>query len=92
MQDTIDFDNILHDYQKYARDFIIDRACSGLFLDVGLGKTLITLSALYKLNPPCPVLIIAPKNVARTTWFDEIDNWKLPIRIKSLINNDKGKN
>lgn len=91
MQDTIDFDNILHDYQKYARDFIIDRACSGLFLDVGLGKTLITLSALYKLNPPCPVLIIAPKNVARTTWFDEINDWNLPIRIKSLINNDKGK-
>lgn len=54
-------------------------------------NTLITLSALYEMNPKCHVLIIAPKNIARSTWIDEIEKWQLPLRIKSLITNEKGK-
>lgn len=54
-------------------------------------NTLITLSALYELNPNGNVLIIAPKNIARSTWLDEVEKWQIPIRIKSLITDEKGK-
>lgn len=81
----------LHDYQQYAKQFIIDHPYCGLFLDCGLGKTLITLSAFYEINPNGHVLIIAPKNIARSTWLDEIKKWHIPIRTKSLLVNEKGK-
>ena len=47
----IDLNLPLHDYQRYIRQFIEDTPFCGLFLDMGLGKTLITLAALYDLNP-----------------------------------------
>lgn len=81
----------LHTYQEYAKDFIINTPSSALFLEMGLGKTLITLSALYEMNPSCHILVIAPKNIARSTWIDEVEKWQIPVRIKSLITNDKGK-
>lgn len=80
----------LHPYQIQARNFIMQHPYCGLFLDMGLGKTLITLSALYELNPSGHVLVVAPKNVARSTWFDEIEKWNIPLRAKSLIVNNKG--
>lgn len=81
----------LHDYQEYAKNFIIKNPYSALFLTMGLGKSAITLMALYELNPKGNVLIIAPKNIARSTWLDECEKWQIPIRIKSLITNEKGK-
>lgn len=81
----------LHDYQKYAHDFIMDHPFCGLFLDMGMGKTVTTLSALYDLNPACHVLVIAPLNIARSTWMDEIEKWNLPFRTRSLIVNERGK-
>lgn len=81
----------LHPYQVQAKEFIKSRPYCGLFLDMGLGKTLITLSALYDLNPKGHVLVIAPKNIARSTWFDEIEKWNIPIRTKSLIVDEEGK-
>lgn len=81
----------LHTYQKIIRQFIEDTPYCGLFLDMGLGKTLITLSALYDLNPTGHVLVIAPKTIARSTWQDEIDKWQIPLRTKSFICNEKGK-
>lgn len=80
-----------HDYQLFAKQFILTHPYCGLFLDCGLGKTLITLATLYELNPSGHVLIIAPKNIARSTWIDEIEKWKIPIRTKSLLVNEKGK-
>lgn len=50
----------------------------GLFLDMGLGKTAITLSIIEKIKgfeSGTKVLIIAPKRVAETTWTDEISKW-----------------
>lgn len=82
--DSYDIVN-LHDYQKFAHDFIVSRPYAGLFLDMGMGKTLTTLSAVYDLNPHGHVLVIAPKNIARSTWLDEIEKWRLPIRTKSFI-------
>ena len=68
-----------HDYQQYAADFIIDHPISALFLGMGLGKTIITLTALVDLLFDSflahKVLVIAPLRVARTTWPDEISKW-----------------
>lgn len=58
---------------------------------MGLGKTLITLSALMEIKPQGHVLVIAPKNIARSTWLDEIEKWKIPVRTKSFITNENGK-
>lgn len=68
----------LRGYQKYAVEFIIKNRYCGLFLDMGLGKTLSTLTAisdLQLLEDLGKVLIIAPLAVARNTWPDEIKKW-----------------
>ena len=68
-----------HDYQKYAQQFIIEHKACALLLDLGLGKTVITLSALWELIFDYfdidRVLIIAPIRVAKTTWPSEIQKW-----------------
>lgn len=80
----------LHDYQKRAVNFVVLHSHAGLFLDVGMGKSLITLTALSVL-PKAKTLVIAPKAIARATWIDEIDKWKAPLKYRSLIVNDEGK-
>lgn len=69
-----------HDYQAYASEFIITHPACGLLLDMGLGKTVITLSALWELLLDYfevgRVLIIAPLRVARDTWPREIAKWE----------------
>lgn len=63
-------------YQKYAEDFVIDHEEAGLFLDMGLGKTVITLSSISKLRWDIErVLVIAPKRPATDTWPDELRKW-----------------
>lgn len=81
----------LHDYQNQAVDFILNHPYCGVFFDMGLGKTLITLQAVVRRNPHGHVLVVAPKNIARNTWIDEIEKFGLPIRYKSLIVNEKFK-
>lgn len=69
----------MHDYQNRAVAHIIDNECSALFLTMGLGKTVSTLTAIKELLDSCiisNVLIIAPKRVAEVTWKDEIANWE----------------
>ena len=69
-----------HDYQQYATDFIIGHPVSCLILDMGLGKTVITLTALWLLLfdyfEVRRILVIAPKRVAETTWPAEIKKWE----------------
>lgn len=69
-----------HDYQQYATDFILDHPVSCLILDMGLGKTVITLTALWNLLfdyfSVGSVLVIAPKRVAENTWPTEIKKWE----------------
>lgn len=66
-------------YQKYCIDRIIADKCIGLFLDMGLGKTVIALSAINELKYLrwCVrrVLVIAPKKVAEQTWSKEAAKW-----------------
>ena len=64
-----------HKYQSYATDFIINNPIAAVFLEMGLGKSVITLTAMKKLfetNTICKVLVIAPLRVARDTWPQEI--------------------
>lgn len=69
-----------HEYQEYAKEFIIDQNVSALFLDCGLGKTVITLTAVWELLLDYfevrKVLVIAPLRVARDTWPGELDKWE----------------
>ena len=66
-------------YQQYCIDRIINDNSIGLFLDMGLGKTVITLTAVYELRylrwSVSKVLVIAPKKVAEQTWSKEVEKW-----------------
>ena len=67
-----------HKYQSYATDFIISHPIAAVFLEMGLGKSVITLTAITKLKAEdaiCKVLVIAPLRVARNTWPSEIAKW-----------------
>ena len=68
-----------HDYQEYATEFIISHPACGLLLSMGLGKTIITLTALWQLLLDYfevgRVLIIAPLRVSKDTWPKEIVKW-----------------
>ena len=69
-----------HEYQRYCIDRILDTPALGLFLDMGLGKTVITLTAanelIYNRFAVRKVLIIAPKKVAEATWSIEAAKWE----------------
>ena len=75
-----------HDYQKYAIAFIESHPVSAILLDMGLGKTSITLTAINDLLFDSflvhKVLIIAHLRVARTTWTAEVDKWN---HLQNLI-------
>lgn len=68
-----------HNYQAYCIDRVINLPAVGLLLDMGLGKTVITLSAIAELKfarfQVSKVLIIAPKKVAESTWANEREKW-----------------
>ena len=69
-----------HDYQQVATDFILEHPISCLMLDMGLGKTIITLTALWQLAldsfDVSRILVIAPKRVAEDTWPKELSKWE----------------
>lgn len=66
-------------YQRYAYNQIIEKPATALMLDMGMGKTAITLTAindlLYDYFDVAKVLVIAPLRVAETTWTDECQQW-----------------
>lgn len=79
-----------HNYQRYAIDYIKEHPISAILLDMGLGKTSITLTAvadlLFDSFDVSKVLVIAPLRVAKTTWKDEIQKWEhLKILKYSII-------
>ena len=69
-----------HSYQVYCRNKIIELPNIALFLEMGLGKTAITLDAIRELRynyfQAGKVLIIAPKKVAESTWENEAAKWQ----------------
>ncbi|MEL7736485.1 SNF2-related protein [Streptococcus anginosus] len=70
----------LHDYQEVTKDFIIRTPYAAVILDMGMGKTATTLSAINELMfdryEVSKVLVIAPLCVANTVWSDEIEQWE----------------
>ncbi|PRT78161.1 DEAD/DEAH box helicase [Streptococcus anginosus] len=68
-----------HDYQRYATDFIINNPISAVLLEMGLGKSVISLSAINELMldyfDVSRTLVIAPLRVASATWPNEIKKW-----------------
>ena len=68
-----------HEYQRFATEYIETHPVAAVLLDMGLGKTSITLTALNNLLfdsfEVCRILVIAPLRVARNTWGAEIEKW-----------------
>ena len=84
-----------HEYQEYAKEFIISQKVSALFLDCGLGKTVITLTAVWELLLDYfevrKVLVIAPLRVARDTWTGELEKWEhlSGIQLSAVIGSER---
>ncbi|UZP04378.1 DEAD/DEAH box helicase family protein [Clostridium botulinum] len=81
-------------YQQYAINHILDHQASGLFLDMGMGKTVSSLTAidnLLFLGDTGKVLVIAPKRVAEDTWSTEIEKWDhlKNLRISTILGTPK---
>ena len=82
---------IPHGYQQYCEDKIIEIPNIALFLDMGLGKTVITLTAIFKLKyhrfSIRRALVIAPKKVAEATWCKEQVKWDhlSPLRVSVVL-------
>ncbi len=79
-----------HDYQKYATTYIEENPIAAVLIACGLGKTIITLSAVFNLLFDSfkirKVLIIAPLRVTRDTWPAEITKWDhLAMLISSVV-------
>ena len=78
-------------YQQYCAARIVADAAVGLFLDMGLGKTVITLDAINTLRydrwAVQRVLIIAPKKVAEGPWTKEAQKWEhlRHLRISAVL-------
>ena len=70
---------IPHSYQQYAIDRILEQPKTALYLDMGLGKTVCSLTAVEQLLhdrfQATKVLVIAPKTVAESTWKQEAEKW-----------------
>lgn len=79
----------LHAYQEYAKNWILAHPYCGLLLDMGLGKTLTTLSAIDELKNifgiNYKILIIAPKKVAEETWSAEIEKWGFDLTYSKVL-------
>jgi len=84
-----------HSYQTYAIERTINTPKVGLFLDMGLGKTVATLSAIRELKfrrfRISKVLVIAPKKVAEGTWMREAEKWDhtKSLRLSSVLGTEK---
>lgn len=78
----------LHDYQNRAIEFIKDKERCGLFLSMGMGKSVSTLTAISDLQDSFAVqkvLVIAPLRVANSTWAQEVEKWKHLEHLKVSV-------
>lgn len=83
-----------YDYQKAAIEWVLDKPKCGLLLDMGLGKSVITLTAIRRLIDDCEidrVLVVAPKKVAETTWSTEAEKWEHlhGLRVAKVLGSEK---
>lgn len=83
-----------YEYQRTAMQWILNHKRCGLFLDMGLGKTVSTLTAVQELIDDCEVsrvLVVAPKKVAETTWTTEAQKWNhlKTLRVAKVMGTEK---
>ena len=83
-----------YQYQRTATRWIIDKPHCGLFLDMGLGKTVSTLTAIQQLIDDCEIstaLVVAPKKVAETTWSTEAEKWDhlASLRVAKVLGTER---
>ncbi len=84
----------LHDYQETAAQFVTEqpngRGCA-LWLDMGVGKTAITIEAMKRLewDGLGRTLIIGPKRVAERVWPRELKKWKAPFSFEVFLDDDR---
>ena len=82
-----------HEYQRYCGEQIIQKPNIALWLDMGLGKTVITLTAIHELKyyrfEVRRALVIAPKKVAEATWSNEASKWEhlQQLRVSVVLGN-----
>lgn len=87
---TIRNETDLHDYQRVGLEHIMKHTHCGLLLDMGLGKTVTTLTAIKKLMfeelDVTKVLVIAPKRVADNVWTSEVKHWSHlnGVRVRAI--------
>lgn len=87
----------MHGYQRTAIDFIRSNPFSALFIDLGLGKTISSLSVIAELvcdsicEPDGKVLVVAPLRVAVDTWPTEIAKWQHTAWLTHVVIRDEGK-
>lgn len=86
-----------YEYQNEAMAWIKDHPRCGLFLDMGLGKTVSTLTAIQELMDECEVsrtLVVAPKKVAETTWSTEAEKWEhlKALKVVKVMGTEKQRN
>lgn len=82
------------DYQERGQKWIIDHPECCLLMEMGLGKTVVTLTALQELLDDCEVgraLVVAPKKVAETTWTTEAAKWDhlRGMRVAKVMGTEK---
>lgn len=84
-----------HSYQEYATQWILDKEKVGLLMDMGLGKTVVTLTAIQMLMHDyfdiIKVLVIAPLRVAEDTWSSETEKWDhlKYLKISKVLGSEK---
>ena len=90
-------ENQMHNYQRHCVEHIMSHPECGLLLEMGCGKTIASLTALnlllfdtFEIKKP---LIIAPLNVAKYTWQDEIDNWAhlKHLKLGKILGDEKSR-
>ena len=78
-----------HEYQVFATEYILKNPIAAILLDMGLGKSVITLTAIFDLTLDSflirKVLVIAPLRVARDTWPAEIEKWDHLYGLKYAV-------
>ena len=83
-----------HKYQEYATQFVLDHPSCGIFLGCGLGKTVITLTAIKEMIFEVgKTLVIAPKKVAEATWSREATKWEhlSTLRVQPVLGHSRAR-
>lgn len=83
-----------YEYQKRGQKWILEHPYCALLMEMGLGKTIVTLTALQELIDECEisrVLVVAPKKVAETTWTTEANKWNhlKDMRVAKVMGTEK---